>query len=55
MTSSKWVFCPHCGHKMFKQIKGEWELEVKCPSCKRIYVLKGGEKNGEQTSLDNMR
>ena len=46
MTSSeRWVNCPHCGHKMFKWIDGKWVLEVKCPSCKKITVLEGGEQN----------
>lgn len=45
MTSERWVNCPHCGHKMFKWIDGKWVLEVKCPSCKKITVLEGGERN----------
>ena len=55
MTKPKWVICPYCGHKLFKQMTGESVLDVKCPSCKRIYVLKGGEKDDEQASLDNMQ
>jgi phage FluMu protein Com len=43
--TDKWVNCPWCGHRMFKWIDGQWTLEVKCPSCKRITVLEGGEQN----------
>lgn len=36
----RWVECPCCGHKLFKWIEGDWVLEVKCPSCKKIMVLR---------------
>lgn len=43
--SDRWVNCPYCGHRMFRWIDGQWTLEVKCTSCKRIVVLEGGEQN----------
>jgi len=44
-NGERWVNCPYCGHKMFRWIDGKWVLEVKCPSCKKIFVLEGGEHN----------
>lgn len=33
---SNWMHCPECDHRMFWN-KGEaFDIEIKCPSCKRI-------------------
>lgn len=55
---SNWVFCPECGHRMFWNKGKAFNIEIKCPSCKRIINLTGNatfysgtvvkEKEGEQ-------
>lgn len=45
MVSNKWIHCPKCDHRMFYLDKGEFRIEIKCSSCKRIIVVdtEGGE------------
>lgn len=36
----KWVRCPYCTHRMFRVLdNGSIRIEIKCPSCKRIFEL----------------
>ena len=40
VRSEKWVRCPYCTHRMFRVLDdGSMKIEVKCPSCKKIFVL----------------
>lgn len=43
--ASKWIHCPECGHRLFRLTGGAFEMEIKCPSCKRILPLKEGVNN----------
>lgn len=60
---TRWINCPYCGHRLFKAVSGDWRIEVKCPSCKKIYELTGGEsspvrigqRGGEQDDLSELR
>ena len=48
--SEKWVRCPYCNHKLFKELSGEGDvlIEVKCHSCKRIFdILLGNDVDKE--------
>lgn len=38
---TRWIECPYCSHKLFKVTdeKATIRLEIKCPSCKRVYPL----------------
>jgi len=35
----KWIHCPVCQHRMFLDLSGGFEIEIKCPSCKNIIYL----------------
>lgn len=37
----KWVRCPSCGHKLFKDF-GYSDVEIKCSSCGCIVTITGG-------------
>lgn len=40
MIKNDWCICHFCGHKLFKvkeNVTGT--IEIKCPSCKRIYAI----------------
>ena len=52
MVSNKWVHCPRCGHRMFFLRNGDFDIEIKCTSCKAIVNLstKGGEPH-EKTNV----
>lgn len=40
MKSSKWCNCPFCTHRLFRiETSLTGRIEVKCPSCKRIYTI----------------
>lgn len=49
--NARWIHCPKCGHRLFYNKGGTFEIEIKCPSCKSIMTIdqnvKGGEKNGD--------
>lgn len=34
--ASKWIHCPVCDHRMFLNRGEKFDIEIKCPSCKRI-------------------
>lgn len=43
---TRWVECPYCIHKLFKtEESASGKIEIKCPSCKRIYELEIKEEN----------
>ena len=44
MSASKWVHCPVCDHRMFWNRGGTFDIEIKCPSCKRIINLTDKER-----------
>ncbi len=33
---SNWIHCPACDHRMFYSKGTAFDIEIKCPSCKRI-------------------
>lgn len=39
-NKQRWIFCPKCGHRLFRVLMGSAWLDIKCPSCKDIYVIK---------------
>ena len=39
--SSRWIRCPKCGHKLFKDFEYA-NVEIKCSSCKSIVTVTGG-------------
>ena len=40
MTKNEWCKCSFCGHKLFRVIhEVSGTIEIKCPSCKRIYPI----------------
>lgn len=41
MQEGRWVRCPKCGHKLFKDM-GYADVEIKCSSCKGIVKVSGG-------------
>jgi len=47
VVSNKWVHCPRCGHRMFFLRNGDFDIEIKCTSCKAIVKIdtKGGDKD----------
>lgn len=49
--SGRWIHCPKCGHRLFYNKGGTFEIEIKCPSCKSIMTIdqnvKGGGKDGD--------
>lgn len=45
---SKWIHCPECGHRLFLNKGGKFEIEIKCPSCKRIMVINQDTKGGDR-------
>lgn len=34
-----WVFCPECGHKVYRKSGGGMDIEIPCSSCKAIVVF----------------
>lgn len=42
--NEKWVRCPYCRHKLFKEVADEGSIliETKCGSCKRVFMLRLG-------------
>lgn len=48
---NKWIFCPACGHKLFKLKEGRFEIEIKCPSCKRILPINQDTKGGKRNAM----
>lgn len=45
---SKWIHCPACGHRLFRLIQGRFDIEIKCPSCKRILPVNQDTKGGDR-------
>ena len=45
---SKWIHCPNCGHRLFRLIQGKFDIEMKCPSCKRILPINQDTKGGDR-------
>jgi len=39
---SNWVHCPACGHRLFYNKGGDFLIEIKCTSCKRILTIGRG-------------
>ena len=50
--NAKWIHCPECDHRMFFLDKGEFRIEIKCSSCKRIIVV--DTKRGEMYAKDDV-
>lgn len=38
----KWIHCPKCDHRLFYDRGKGFDIEIKCPSCKRILNIKWG-------------
>lgn len=52
--TNKWVHCPVCGHRMFLMKEGDFAIEIKCTSCKRIIKLNTKEmENNARTIQGN--
>lgn len=52
---SKWIHCPICGHRLFRLISGQFEAEIKCPSCKRIMPINQDTKGGDRHEVSGYR
>lgn len=39
MVTNRWVHCPKCGHRMFFIRNADFDIEIKCTSCKAIVNL----------------
>lgn len=52
---NQWVHCPHCGHRMFFIRNGDFKIEIKCTSCKRIIDIDTERMYGFEKHVLGMR
>lgn len=50
----KWIHCPKCDHRLFYDRGKGFDIEIKCPSCKRVMNIKwGGGQSDEKGCHDS--
>lgn len=51
--SARWIHCPKCGHRLFYNKGGTFEIEIKCPSCKNIMTIDQNVEGGKYEKVNH--